>query len=231
MQGYSCHFRAARYFLIDFSYMAVAFLDRISLYAESRWQNRISRQALQFYQTNYGFKEPLNVICSSSFLQKWRSAGEIKQRLSSVLKEKAVIWASNCIVQELGGGGYDGLKVYSCDHQSSMMSGKSCISQIAKQQSSKLVFATDNLYLSKKLLKLAGVPVLLLKNNVLMLMKPSHAQRQFAKAEAEAEEFAKQRKSKAGKAGKAEEFAKQRKSKAGKAEAEELAKQRKRKSH
>nr|GMC85435.1 rRNA-processing protein UTP23 homolog [Ipomoea batatas] len=202
------------------------------LYAESRWQNRISRQALQFYQTNYGFKEPLNVICSSSFLQKWRSAGEIKQRLSSVLKEKAVIWASNCIVQELGGGG--------CDHQSSMMSGKSCISQIAKQQSSKLVFATDNLYLSKKLLKLAGVPVLLLKNNVLMLMKPSHAQRQFAKAEAEAEEFAKQRKSKAGKAGKAEEaeeFGKQRKMKAGKAEkrkaeeAEELAKQRKRKSH
>ncbi|XP_031126321.1 rRNA-processing protein UTP23 homolog [Ipomoea triloba] len=204
------------------------------LYAESRSQNRISRQALQFYQTNYGFKQPLNVMCSSRFLQKWRSAGEIEQRLSSVLAEKAVIWASNCIVQELGGGGYDGLKVYSCDHQSSM-SGKSCISQIAKQQSSKLVFATDNLYFSKKLLKLAGVPVLLLKNTVLMLMKPSRAQRQFAKAEAEAqkaeaEEFAKQRKRKAGKA-EAEEFGKQRKRKAGKAEAEEFAKQRKRKSH
>nr|GMC87620.1 rRNA-processing protein UTP23 homolog isoform X1 [Ipomoea batatas] len=171
------------------------------MYAESRSQNRISRQALQFYRTNYGFKEPIDVICSSSFLQNWKSAGEIKQRLSSVLAEKAVIWASNCIVKELGGG-YDGLKVYSCDHQSSM-SGKSCLSQIAKKQSSKLVFATDNHYISKKLLKLAGVPVLLLKKNVLMLMKPSRAQRQFAtEAEAqkaEGEEFAKQNKRKAGK--------------------------------
>ncbi|XP_031126667.1 uncharacterized protein LOC116028949 [Ipomoea triloba] len=161
------------------------------VYPESRAQNRISKKALEFYERNYGFKRPLNVLCSSSFLKKWRSAGEIEKRLLSVLGKKAVVWATNCVLQELGGGGYEG-KVYSCDHQST--TGKSCLHQIAKQESSKHLFATDNTYFGKTLLKLAGVPVILLQRRALMLKKPSGAQRAFAKerkaarmAEAEAQ--------------------------------------------
>ncbi|KAG9478630.1 rRNA-processing protein UTP23 homolog [Eleutherodactylus coqui] len=143
-----------------------------------------AKKTLSFYKHNFGTREPFQVLLDGTFCQAaLKNQIQIKEQLPKYLMGEVQLCTTGCVIKELESLGKElyGAKliaqrfqVRSCAHLQSPVSGSACLlSMVADDNSHHYFIATQDQELATKVKKKAGVPLLFIIQNTIVLDKPS----------------------------------------------------------
>ncbi|XP_072266816.1 rRNA-processing protein UTP23 homolog [Pyxicephalus adspersus] len=143
-----------------------------------------AKKNLSFYRNNFRFREPYQVLIDGTFCQAaLKNQIQIKEQLPKYLMGDVQLCTSNCVLKELESLGKElyGAKliaqrfqVRSCAHSKSPVDGTACIlSMIADNNPHHYFVATQDHSLGNKIRKKAGIPLMFIIQNTIVLDKPS----------------------------------------------------------
>uniref|UniRef100_A0A8C5MGW5 rRNA-processing protein UTP23 homolog n=1 Tax=Leptobrachium leishanense TaxID=445787 RepID=A0A8C5MGW5_9ANUR len=143
-----------------------------------------AKKTLTFYKYSFGFREPYQVLLDGTFCQAaLKNKIQIKEQLPKYLMGEVQLCTSRCVLKELESLGKElyGAKliaqrfqVRSCSHFKDPVSGSVCLLSLADDNNPHHYFiATQDQELSTKIKKRAGVPLMFIIQNTIVLDKPS----------------------------------------------------------
>ncbi|NP_001085419.1 UTP23, small subunit processome component L homeolog [Xenopus laevis] len=143
-----------------------------------------AKKYLTFYRFNFGVREPYQVLLDGTFCQAaLKNKIQIKEQLPKYLMGEVQLCTSHCVIKELESLGKElyGAKliaqrfqVRSCSHFQDPVSGSACILSLTADNNPHHYFiATQDQELATKVKKRAGVPLMFIIQNTIVLDKPS----------------------------------------------------------
>ncbi|XP_018416354.1 PREDICTED: rRNA-processing protein UTP23 homolog [Nanorana parkeri] len=143
-----------------------------------------AKKNLSFYRNNFRFREPYQVLLDGTFCQAaLKNKIQIKEQLPKYLMGEVQLCTSHCVLKELESLGKElyGAKliaqrfqVRSCAHSKSPVGASACLlSMIADNNPHHYFVATQDHSLREKLRKKAGIPLMFIIQNTIVLDKPS----------------------------------------------------------
>ncbi|XP_075681919.1 rRNA-processing protein UTP23 homolog [Rhinoderma darwinii] len=143
-----------------------------------------AKKNLNFYKHNFRFREPYQVLLDGTFCQSaLKNQIQIKEQLPKYLMGEVQLCTTHCVIKELESLGKElyGAKLIaqrfqarSCAHFQSPVSGSACLlSMVADDNSHHYFIATQDQELANKVKKRAGVPLMFIIQNTIVLDKPS----------------------------------------------------------
>ncbi|KAF1660930.1 UNVERIFIED_CONTAM: hypothetical protein FQV16_0000798, partial [Eudyptes robustus] len=137
-----------------------------------------------FYKHNFRFREPFQVLLDGTFCQAaLRNKIQIREQLPGYLDGATQLCTTRCVLKELEslGKALYGAKliaqrfqVRNCSHHKDPVSGSTCLlSMIEEGNPHHFFIATQDQDLANKVKKKAGVPLLFIIQNTMVLDKPS----------------------------------------------------------
>uniref|UniRef100_A0A8D0KMZ6 rRNA-processing protein UTP23 homolog n=1 Tax=Salvator merianae TaxID=96440 RepID=A0A8D0KMZ6_SALMN len=143
-----------------------------------------AKKHMGFYKHNFGFREPFQVLLDGTFCQAaLRNKIQIREQLPGYLGGATQLCTTRCVLKELESLGKElyGAKliaqrfqVRSCSHFTNPVSGSACLlSMIEENNPHHYFIATQDQDLATKIKKRAGVPLLFIIQNTMVLDKPS----------------------------------------------------------
>ncbi|KAM4705705.1 rRNA-processing protein UTP23 homolog [Rhinophrynus dorsalis] len=142
------------------------------------------KKHLSFYRFNFRVREPYQVLLDGTFCQAaLKNKIQIKEQLPKYLMGEVQLCTTNCVLKELESLGKElyGAKliaqrfqVRSCSHFKNPVSGSACLfSMTADNNPHHYFIATQDQELATKVKKRAGVPLMFIIQNTIVLDKPS----------------------------------------------------------
>ncbi|XP_053569173.1 rRNA-processing protein UTP23 homolog [Bombina bombina] len=143
-----------------------------------------AKKILSFYRYNFGFREPYQVLLDGTFCQAaLKNKIQIKEQLPKYLMGEVQLCTTHCVIKELESLGKElyGAKliaqrfqVRSCSHFKSPVSGSACLLSMTEDNNPHHYFiATQDRDLAAKIKKKAGIPLMFIIQNTIVLDKPS----------------------------------------------------------
>ncbi|XP_062985977.1 rRNA-processing protein UTP23 homolog [Elgaria multicarinata webbii] len=143
-----------------------------------------AKKNMGFYKYNFGFREPFQVLLDGTFCQAaLRNKIQIREQLPGYLAGATQLCTTRCVLKELESLGKElyGAKLIAqrfqvrhCSHFKSPVSGSVCLlSMIEDGNPHHYFIATQDQDLATKIKKRAGVPLLFIIQNTMVLDKPS----------------------------------------------------------
>ncbi|XP_029447780.1 rRNA-processing protein UTP23 homolog [Rhinatrema bivittatum] len=143
-----------------------------------------AKKTLSFYKYNFGFRPPLQVLVDGTFCQAALSNKiQIKEQLPKYLMGDVHLCTTGCVLKELESLGKElyGAKliaqrfqVRNCSHVKNPVGGSACLfSMIGESNLHHYFIATQDQALAGKVKKKAGVPLMFIIQNTIVLDKPS----------------------------------------------------------
>ncbi|XP_040444284.1 rRNA-processing protein UTP23 homolog [Falco naumanni] len=143
-----------------------------------------AKKIMGFYKHNFHFREPFQVLLDGTFCQAaLRNKIQIREQLPGYLDGATQLCTTRCVLKELEslGKALYGAKliaqrfqVRKCSHQKDPVSGSACLlSMIEEGNPHHFFIATQDQDLANKVKKKAGVPLLFIIQNTMVLDKPS----------------------------------------------------------
>ncbi|CAJ0953460.1 unnamed protein product [Ranitomeya imitator] len=143
-----------------------------------------AKKNINFYKHNFRFREPFQVLLDGTFCQAaLKNKIQIKEQLPKYLMGEVQLCTTSCVIKELESLGKElfGAKliaqrfqVRSCAHFQSPVSGSACLlSMVADDNAHHYFIATQDQELSSAVKKLAGIPLMFIIQNTMVLDKPS----------------------------------------------------------
>ncbi|KAM6275478.1 rRNA-processing protein UTP23 homolog [Spheniscus humboldti] len=143
-----------------------------------------AKKNMGFYKHNFRFREPFQVLLDGTFCQAaLRNKIQIREQLPGYLDGATQLCTTRCVLKELEslGKALYGAKliaqrfqVRNCSHHKDPVSGSTCLlSMIEEGNPHHFFIATQDQDLANKVKKKAGVPLLFIIQNTMVLDKPS----------------------------------------------------------
>ncbi|NXX82659.1 UTP23 protein, partial [Urocolius indicus] len=143
-----------------------------------------AKKIMSFYRHNFHLSEPFHVLLDGTFCQAaLRNKIQIREQLPGYLSGATQLCTTRCIIKELEslGKALYGAKliaqrfqVRNCSHHKDPVSGSACLlSMIEEGNPHHFFIATQDKDLANKVKKKAGVPLLFIIQNTMVLDKPS----------------------------------------------------------
>ncbi|XP_053103470.1 rRNA-processing protein UTP23 homolog isoform X2 [Hemicordylus capensis] len=143
-----------------------------------------AKKNMGFYKYNFGFREPFQVLLDGTFCQAaLRNKIQIREQLPGYLAGATQLCTTRCVLKELESLGKElyGAKLIAqrfqarhCSHFKDPVSGSACLlSMIEGGNPHHYFIATQDEALATKVKKKAGVPLLFIIQNTMVLDKPS----------------------------------------------------------
>ncbi|XP_069710670.1 rRNA-processing protein UTP23 homolog [Phaenicophaeus curvirostris] len=143
-----------------------------------------AKKNMGFYKHNFQFREPFQVLLDGTFCQAaLRNKIQIREQLPGYLGGAAQLCTTRCVLKELELLGKElyGAKLIAqrfelrnCSHHKDPVSGSACLfSMIQEGNPHHFFIATQDPDLANKVKKKAGVPLLFIIQNTMVLDKPS----------------------------------------------------------
>ncbi|XP_061851633.1 rRNA-processing protein UTP23 homolog [Colius striatus] len=143
-----------------------------------------AKKNMGFYRHNFHFREPFQVLLDGTFCQAaLRNKIQIREQLPGYLAGATQLCTTRCVLKELEalGKALYGAKliaqrfqVRNCSHHKDPVSGSVCLlSMIEEGNPHHFFIATQDQDLANKVKKKAGVPLLFIIQNTMVLDKPS----------------------------------------------------------
>ncbi|XP_074001741.1 rRNA-processing protein UTP23 homolog [Numenius arquata] len=143
-----------------------------------------AKKNMGFYKHNFHFREPFQVLLDGTFCQAaLRNKIQIREQLPGYLGGATQLCTTRCVLKELEslGKALYGAKLIaqrfqlrSCSHHKDPVSGSACLlSMIEEGNPHHFFIATQDQELANKVKKKAGVPLLFIIQNTMVLDKPS----------------------------------------------------------
>ncbi|XP_008503573.2 rRNA-processing protein UTP23 homolog [Calypte anna] len=143
-----------------------------------------AKKNMGFYKHNFHFREPFQVLLDGTFCQAaLRNKIQIREQLPGYLGGATQLCTTRCVLKELEslGKALYGAKliaqrfqVRSCSHHKDPVSGSTCLLSLIEEGNPHHYFiATQDQDLANKVKKKAGVPLLFIIQNTMVLDKPS----------------------------------------------------------
>ncbi|KAM6104118.1 rRNA-processing protein UTP23 homolog [Theristicus caerulescens] len=143
-----------------------------------------AKKNMGFYKHNFHFREPFQVLLDGTFCQAaLRNKIQIREQLPGYLDGATQLCTTRCVLKELEslGKALYGAKliaqrfqVRNCSHHKDPVSGSACLlSMIEEGNPHHFFIATQDQDLANKVKKKAGVPLLFIIQNTMVLDKPS----------------------------------------------------------
>ncbi|PKU49587.1 hypothetical protein llap_140 [Limosa lapponica baueri] len=143
-----------------------------------------AKKNMGFYKHNFHFREPFQVLLDGTFCQAaLRNKIQIREQLPGYLGGATQLCTTRCVLKELEslGKALYGAKLIaqrfqlrSCSHHKGPVSGSACLlSMIEEGNPHHFFIATQDQELANKVKKKAGVPLLFIIQNTMVLDKPS----------------------------------------------------------
>ncbi|NXK17403.1 UTP23 protein, partial [Arenaria interpres] len=143
-----------------------------------------AKKNMGFYKHNFHFREPFQVLLDGTFCQAaLRNKIQIREQLPGYLGGGTQLCTTRCVLKELEslGKALYGAKLIaqrfqlrSCSHHKDPVSGSACLlSMIEEGNPHHFFIATQDQELANKVKKKAGVPLLFIIQNTMVLDKPS----------------------------------------------------------
>ncbi|XP_077991577.1 rRNA-processing protein UTP23 homolog [Glandiceps talaboti] len=143
-----------------------------------------ARRNLNFYRHNFSFREPHQILMDGTFT---RAALQykinIKEQLPKYIGGDVQLLTTQCCIHEaesLGSAAYGAMLILKrfkprmCGHKNSPVTAKECLlSMVGKDNSNRYFIATQDPELTKRVQHIAGVPLLYINFNAIVLEKPS----------------------------------------------------------
>ncbi|XP_040289101.1 rRNA-processing protein UTP23 homolog [Bufo bufo] len=143
-----------------------------------------AKKHLSFYKHNFRFREPYQVLVDGTFCQAaLKNQIQIKEQLPKYLMGEVQLCTTQCVIKELESLGTEvyGAKLIaqrfqarSCGHSQSPLGGSACLlSMVADDNPHHYFIATQDHELANKVKKKAGIPLMFIIQNTMVLDKPS----------------------------------------------------------
>ncbi|KAK2518061.1 Utp23 [Columba guinea] len=143
-----------------------------------------AKKIMGFYKHNFHFREPFQVLLDGTFCQAaLRNKIQIREQLPGYLGGAVQFCTTRCVLKELEslGKALYGAKliaqrfeVRNCSHHKDPVSGSVCLlSMIEEGNPHHFFIATQDQDLANKVKKKAGIPLLFIIQNTMVLDKPS----------------------------------------------------------
>ncbi|NXT20326.1 UTP23 protein, partial [Syrrhaptes paradoxus] len=143
-----------------------------------------AKKNMGFYKRNFQFHEPFQVLLDGTFCQAaLRNKIQIREQLPGYLGGATQLCTTRCVLKELEslGKALYGAKliaqrfqIRNCSHHKDPVSGSACLlSMIEEGNLHHFFIATQDQDLANKVKKKAGVPLLFIIQNTMVLDKPS----------------------------------------------------------
>ncbi|XP_074997356.1 rRNA-processing protein UTP23 homolog [Calonectris borealis] len=143
-----------------------------------------AKKNMGFYKHNFHFRQPFQVLLDGTFCQAaLRNKIQIREQLPGYLDGATQLCTTRCVLKELEslGKALYGAKliaqrfqVRNCSHHKDPVSGSACLlSMIEEGNPHHFFIATQDQDLANKVKKKAGVPLLFIIQNTMVLDKPS----------------------------------------------------------
>ncbi|NXJ61679.1 UTP23 protein, partial [Rostratula benghalensis] len=143
-----------------------------------------AKKNMGFYKHSFHFREPFQVLLDGTFCQAaLRNKIQIREQLPGYLGGATQLCTTRCVLKELEslGKALYGAKLIaqrfqlrSCSHHKDPVSGSACLlSMIEESNPHHFFIATQDQELANKVKKKAGVPLLFIIQNTMVLDKPS----------------------------------------------------------
>ncbi|NXT43129.1 UTP23 protein, partial [Pelecanoides urinatrix] len=143
-----------------------------------------AKKNMGFYKHNFHFRQPFQVLLDGTFCQAaLRNKIQIREQLPGYLGGATQLCTTRCVLKELEslGKAVYGAKliaqrfqVRNCSHHKDPVSGSACLlSMIEEGNPHHFFIATQDQDLANKVKKKAGVPLLFIIQNTMVLDKPS----------------------------------------------------------
>ncbi|XP_073489003.1 rRNA-processing protein UTP23 homolog [Aquarana catesbeiana] len=143
-----------------------------------------AKKNLSFYRNNFRFREPYQVLLDGTFCQAaLKNQIQIKEQLPKYMMGDVQLCTTHCVLKELESLGKElyGAKliaqrfqVRSCAHSKSPVDGSACLlSMIGDNNPHHYFVATQDHSLGNKVRNKAGVPLMFIIQNTIVLDKPS----------------------------------------------------------
>ncbi|NXP05313.1 UTP23 protein, partial [Thinocorus orbignyianus] len=143
-----------------------------------------AKRNMGFYKHNFHFREPFQVLLDGTFCQAaLRNKIQIREQLPGYLGGATQLFTTRCVLKELESLGKalygakliaQRFKLRSCSHHKDPVSGSACLlSMIEEGNPHHFFVATQDQELASKVKKKAGVPLLFIIQNTMVLDKPS----------------------------------------------------------
>ncbi|KAM3929268.1 rRNA-processing protein UTP23 homolog [Leptodactylus fuscus] len=143
-----------------------------------------AKKHLSFYKHNFRFREPYQVLLDGTFCQAaLKNQIQIKEQMPKYLMGEVQLCTTSCVIKELESLGKElyGAKLIAqrfqvrhCAHYQSPVGGSACLlSMVADDNSHHYFIATQDHELATKVKKRAGVPLMFIIQNTIVLDKPS----------------------------------------------------------
>ncbi|XP_069477638.1 rRNA-processing protein UTP23 homolog isoform X2 [Ambystoma mexicanum] len=143
-----------------------------------------AKKTLSFYKHNFGLRQPFQVLLDGTFCQAaLRGQIQIKEQLPKYLMGEVALCTTGCVLKELESLGKElyGAKIIAqrfqvrhCSHFKSPVGGSACLlSMVGDGNPHHYFVATQDQELAEKTKKKAGIPLLFIIQNTIVLDKPS----------------------------------------------------------
>ncbi|EHB18487.1 rRNA-processing protein UTP23-like protein [Heterocephalus glaber] len=152
-----------------------------------------AKKHLGFFSNNFGVREPYQILLDSTFCQAaLRGHVRLREQLPRCLMGEAQLCTTRCVLKELETLGKDlyGAKliaqksqVRNCPHFKNAVSGSDCLlSMVEEGNPHHYLVVTQDQNLSVKVKKKAGIPLMFIIQNTIVLDRPSPKTIAFVKA-------------------------------------------------
>nr|XP_056710667.1 rRNA-processing protein UTP23 homolog [Euleptes europaea] len=143
-----------------------------------------AKKHVGFYKHSFGFREPFQVLLDGTFCQAaLRNKIQIREQLPGYLAGAAQLCTTRCVLKELESLGKElyGAKLIAqrcqvrhCSHFKEPVNGSACLLSMVEGGNPHHYFvATQDQVLGTKVKKRAGIPLLFIIQNTMVLDKPS----------------------------------------------------------
>ncbi|XP_005994563.1 rRNA-processing protein UTP23 homolog [Latimeria chalumnae] len=143
-----------------------------------------AKKTIGFYKYNFNFREPFQVLIDGTFCQAaLKNKIQIKEQLPKYFMGEVHLCTTNCVLKELESLGKElyGAKliaqrfqVRNCAHFKNPVSASACLQSLIEGSNPHRYFvATQDQDLTTKVKKIAGVPLMFIIQNTMVLDKPS----------------------------------------------------------
>ncbi|ORX59404.1 hypothetical protein DM01DRAFT_1300686 [Hesseltinella vesiculosa] len=147
---------------------------------------RLYKKVMHSYSLGFGFREPYQFLLDASFCkQAADNKLDIQKDLDSALSSITKPMVTECVIRELQKQGEHGVaavakkfEVHKCKHKTAETSAKCILSLIDKTHRNNYGVATQDDSLRDPLHAIPGVPIIKVKNSMLILEPMSQASKQ-----------------------------------------------------
>ncbi|KAN0014613.1 hypothetical protein ACTFIU_000931 [Dictyostelium citrinum] len=150
-------------------------------------RQKLYKKTIQFYKTNYAYKEPFSVLMDPGFIKKCLNMNIFfKEALPKILESKVSFFITPCCIAEMRRNPREysndlistckRIEYFQCDHKHSpdeQNMVQKCFADISIKQSNTFFFAVQDHDHRLLLRKNPGIPILFVLTNLIILEKPT----------------------------------------------------------